>query len=117
VTFHDIRKIALAWSGVEDGTSYGTPALKVRKKLLVRPKRTATASSCPAFRLRSASCAGNCGGRKSRCWQRPPAAKPSAAPDDTDDLRQQTRRESCVCFGGQVNAIRLRRQAGDVRYG
>ncbi len=38
MTFHDIRKIALAWSGVEDGTSYGTPALKVRKKLLVRPK-------------------------------------------------------------------------------
>jgi hypothetical protein len=36
VTFDDVRKIALAWSEVEDGTSYGTPALKVRKKLLVR---------------------------------------------------------------------------------
>ena len=36
VTFDDIRKIALAWPEVEDGTSYGTPALKVRKKLLVR---------------------------------------------------------------------------------
>jgi hypothetical protein len=36
VTFGDVRKIALAWPEVEDGTSYGTPALKVRKKLLVR---------------------------------------------------------------------------------
>ena len=38
MTFDDVRKIALAWSEVEDGTSYGTPALKVRKKLLVRLK-------------------------------------------------------------------------------
>jgi hypothetical protein len=38
VTFDDIRKIALAWAEVEDGTSYGTPALKVRKKLLARLK-------------------------------------------------------------------------------
>ena len=36
VTFDDVRKIALDWSDVEDGTSYGTPALKVRKKLLAR---------------------------------------------------------------------------------
>jgi hypothetical protein len=36
VTFDDVRKIALAWPEVEDGSSYGTPALKVRKKLLVR---------------------------------------------------------------------------------
>jgi hypothetical protein len=36
VTFDDVRKIALAWPEVEDGTSYGTPALKVRKKLLAR---------------------------------------------------------------------------------
>lgn len=36
MTFDDIRKIAFAWPEVEDGTSYGTPALKVRKKLLVR---------------------------------------------------------------------------------
>ena len=36
MTFDDVRKIALAWPGVEDGTSYGTPALKVRKKLLAR---------------------------------------------------------------------------------
>jgi hypothetical protein len=38
VTFDDIRKLALSWPEVEDGTSYGTPALKVRKKLLVRLK-------------------------------------------------------------------------------
>ena len=38
MTFDDVRKIAMAWPEVEDGTSYGTPALKVRKKLLVRLK-------------------------------------------------------------------------------
>src|ERR1700722_20228688 len=38
VAFDDIRKIALGMPEVEDGTSYGTPALKVRKKLLVRLK-------------------------------------------------------------------------------
>src|SRR5258705_11877098 len=36
MTFDDVRGIALLWPEVEDGTSYGTPALKVRKKLLVR---------------------------------------------------------------------------------
>jgi hypothetical protein len=36
MTFDDVRKIALTWPEVEDGTSYGTPALKVRRKLLVR---------------------------------------------------------------------------------
>ena len=36
MTFDDIRKFALSWDEVEDGTSYGTPALKVRKKLLAR---------------------------------------------------------------------------------
>src|SRR6201996_3921382 len=36
MTFDDIRKLALAWPEVEDGTSYGTAALKVRKKLLAR---------------------------------------------------------------------------------
>ena len=38
MTFDDIRKFALAWPEVEDGTSYGTPALKVRQKMLVRLK-------------------------------------------------------------------------------
>lgn len=38
MTFEDIRTIALRWPEVEDGTSYGTPALKVRKKMLVRLK-------------------------------------------------------------------------------
>lgn len=36
MTFDDVRKIALRWPEVVDGTSYGTPALKVRKKLLAR---------------------------------------------------------------------------------
>ncbi len=38
MTFDDLRKLALAWPEVEDGTSYGTPALKVRRKLLARLK-------------------------------------------------------------------------------
>jgi hypothetical protein len=38
MTFDDIRHIALAWPEVDDGTSYGTPALKVRNKMLVRLK-------------------------------------------------------------------------------
>jgi hypothetical protein len=36
VDFAVVREAALALPGVEDGTSYGTPALKVRGKLLVR---------------------------------------------------------------------------------
>ena len=32
MTFDDVRKIALAWPEVEDGTSYGTPALKAKKQ-------------------------------------------------------------------------------------
>lgn len=35
-TFEDVREAAHALPGVEDGTSYGTPALKVRGKLLAR---------------------------------------------------------------------------------
>jgi hypothetical protein len=36
VTFDDVRTLALGWPEVEDGACYGTPALKVRKRLLVR---------------------------------------------------------------------------------
>jgi hypothetical protein len=36
MTFEDVRKIALALEGVEEGTSYGTPAFKVRGKLVAR---------------------------------------------------------------------------------
>ncbi len=36
VTYETVRKIALAFPGVEEGTSYGTPALKVKGKLFVR---------------------------------------------------------------------------------
>jgi hypothetical protein len=35
-TFGDVRKIALTLPGVEEGTSYGTPALKVGGKLIAR---------------------------------------------------------------------------------
>ena len=38
MTFENVRKFALLWPEVEDGTSYGTPALKVRKKMLARLK-------------------------------------------------------------------------------
>jgi hypothetical protein len=36
VSFAQVRTVALALPGVEDGTSYGTAALKVRGKLLAR---------------------------------------------------------------------------------
>lgn len=38
MTFEDVRKIALKFPHVEDGTSYGTAALKVKKKVFVRLK-------------------------------------------------------------------------------
>ena len=34
--YERVRRLALALPGVEDGTSYGTPALKVRGKVLAR---------------------------------------------------------------------------------
>lgn len=36
MTFDDVRVMALAWPGVEDATSYGTPALKVKGKGIAR---------------------------------------------------------------------------------
>jgi hypothetical protein len=39
-TFVDVRRIALALPGVEEGTSYGTPALKVGGKLIARVHQT-----------------------------------------------------------------------------
>ena len=36
MTWETVRKIGLAMPGVEDGKSYGTAALKVKKKLFVR---------------------------------------------------------------------------------
>jgi hypothetical protein len=36
VTFETVRRLALRLPGVEEGTSYGTPALKVRGKFLLR---------------------------------------------------------------------------------
>lgn len=38
MTFDDVCALAQAWPGVERGTSYGTPALKVKGKLLTRLK-------------------------------------------------------------------------------
>jgi hypothetical protein len=36
VTYETIRQAGIAMPGVEEGTSYGTPALKVKGKLFVR---------------------------------------------------------------------------------
>jgi hypothetical protein len=36
VTFEQVRRVAHAFPGIEDSTSYGTPAIKVRGKLLAR---------------------------------------------------------------------------------
>lgn len=38
LTFADVQQLAMRLPGVEEGSSYGTPALKVRGKLLVRLK-------------------------------------------------------------------------------
>jgi hypothetical protein len=50
MTFDDVRKFALTWPEVEDGTSYGTPALKVRKKMLARLKEDGDSLVMPAGR-------------------------------------------------------------------
>ena len=36
ITFDRIRTLAKAFPGTEESTSYGTPAIKVRKKLVLR---------------------------------------------------------------------------------
>jgi len=36
VTFASVRRVALSFPGVEEGTSYGTPAFRVRGKFLAR---------------------------------------------------------------------------------
>ncbi len=36
VTYDTVRRVALALPGAQEGTSYGTPALKVKGKLFVR---------------------------------------------------------------------------------
>src|SRR5690349_6531680 len=38
MTYDEVRKMALAWPGVEDGTSFGTPALKIKGKFFTRLK-------------------------------------------------------------------------------
>jgi hypothetical protein len=42
MTFEDVKRIALALPGVEERTSYGTPACFVGKALLVRLKENGT---------------------------------------------------------------------------
>jgi hypothetical protein len=37
-TWDTVRELMLAMPGVEEGSSYGTPAFKVKKKLIVRLK-------------------------------------------------------------------------------
>jgi hypothetical protein len=51
MTFDDVRKLALDWPEVEDGTSYGTPALKVRKKMLVRLREDGDSLVMPSVPL------------------------------------------------------------------
>jgi hypothetical protein len=36
ITYDDIRRVALTLPGVQEGTSYGTPALKVKGRLMIR---------------------------------------------------------------------------------
>ena len=36
MTYDEVRKFALTLDGVEEGTSYGTPGLKIRGKLMAR---------------------------------------------------------------------------------
>lgn len=36
MTFQTVRDLALKFPGVEDGTSYGTPALRVKKRFMAR---------------------------------------------------------------------------------
>ncbi|MBS2027211.1 MAG: MmcQ/YjbR family DNA-binding protein [Deltaproteobacteria bacterium] len=38
MTYDDVRELARAFPGVEEGTSYGTAALKVKGKLIARLK-------------------------------------------------------------------------------
>jgi hypothetical protein len=41
-TYETVRDLAREMPGVEESTSYGTPALKVKKKLMVRLKEDGT---------------------------------------------------------------------------
>ena len=49
MTFDDVRKFALAWPEVEDGTSYGTPALKVQQEI-AGPAEGGWRQPCDAWR-------------------------------------------------------------------
>jgi hypothetical protein len=38
MTYDEVRRMVLAWPGVEDGTSYGVPSLKIKGKFFTRLK-------------------------------------------------------------------------------
>lgn len=38
MTYDEVRRMVLAWPGVEDGTSYGAPSLKIKGKFFTRLK-------------------------------------------------------------------------------
>jgi hypothetical protein len=48
IDFDTVRKIALELPGVEDGTAYGVPALKVRGKLLACVPANRSAEQVPS---------------------------------------------------------------------
>jgi hypothetical protein len=51
MTYDELRAILLTWPGVEDSTSYGTPALKVKGKLLARLKEDGDSLALPGVEL------------------------------------------------------------------
>lgn len=36
MTYDEVRRMVLAWPGVEDGTSYGAPSFKIKGKFFTR---------------------------------------------------------------------------------
>ena len=60
--FETVRKIALSFPGVEEGTSFGTPAFRVRKKFLARLREDGAGRHARSGRRR-----GTAGAREDRC--------------------------------------------------
>ena len=55
INYDTVRQMALALPNVEDGMSYGTPALKVKGQLVVRLREDLDSSSlrCPSIAAKS----------------------------------------------------------------
>jgi hypothetical protein len=52
VTLETVRRLALAFPGVEEGLSYGTPGFRVRGRFLARlPQLTSSGNEVQAERL------------------------------------------------------------------